>query len=143
MKRTALVLVPLVAVAATAATAVAAPPKPKPKPITKTYTATATPDPTSSNVGEICEPQVNPTARHSEPFKVPAAGTLLVKMANTLDWSLAVRQGGDLVASSDGATPETVEQVSVKFKKATSITIDSCNFAGEPSVDVTYTFTYK
>ena len=141
MKRTALVLLPLVAVGASAVSAVAAPPKPKP--ITKTYTATATPDPTSSNVGEICDPQVNPTARHSEPFKVPAAGTLLVKMANTLDWSLAVRQGGDLVASSDGATPETVEQVSVKFKKATSITIDSCNFAGEPSVDVTYTFTYK
>lgn len=142
LRRTALLLTPLVAVGVVAAPSLAAP-KSKPKPISKTYTASALPDPTSNNVGEACEPQVNPLAIHSEAFKVPAAGTLVVKLANQLDWLVAIRQNGAVVAEADGASPEVVESVSVKFKKATTISIDTCNFAGEPSIQVSYTFTYK
>ncbi len=118
--------------------------KPKPKPITQTYTASALPDPTSTNpaTNEICAPTL-PTAIHKHAFKIPAAGTLEVALKNKLDWSVAVRQGSESLASADGGTPEVSESTSVTFKKATTVSIDTCNFAGEPSIDVNITFTYK
>ena len=126
-----------VAAAGSLAPALAAPPKP----IVEKYDATATPDPTTSNVTEICDP-VTPTARHSHEFKVPAAGTLKVELGNTLDWAIGIRVNGKLVASADGGTPEVKEVVQTKFKKATVVSVDTCNFAGEPTVPVTVTFTY-
>ena len=129
-----------VAAAGTLAPAVAAP---KPKPITKTYTATApTPDPTPA-LGDICTPTLE-TARHSEPFKVPAAGRLKVDIEFTGDWALGLRdsKSGSQIASSDGATPETPESMDVKFKRPGEVFIDACNFAGGPTAVVTYTFTY-
>ena len=139
MRLRTLAVTSLVAVAAAGplAPAMAAPPKP----IVKKYDATATPDPTTSNVTEICDP-VTPTAKHSTEFKVPAAGTLKVELGNTLDWALGLRVGGKLVASADGGTPEVKEIVQTKFKKATVVSIDACNFAGEPTVPVTVTFTF-
>lgn len=118
--------------------------KAKPKPITETYTASATPDPTSTNpaTGEICAPTL-PTAISKHTFKIPAAGTLEVSLKNKLDWSLAVRQGAESLATSDGGTPDVAEGTSVTFKKATTVSIDTCNFAGEPSIGVNVTFTYK
>lgn len=118
--------------------------KPKPKPITQTYTATAYPDPTSTNpsTNEICAPTL-PTAIFKHEFKIPAAGTLEVALKNKLDWSIAVREGAESLATSDGGTPEVVESTSVTFKKATTISIDTCNFAGEPNIDVNVVFTYK
>lgn len=130
-----------VAAAGTLAPAMAAPAKPKP--ITKTYTATApTPDPTPI-AGDVCTPALA-TARHSEPFKVPAAGRLKVTIEFTGDWALGLRdkKSGSQIASSDGATPETPESMDVKFKRATEVFIDACNFAGGPTATVTYTFTY-
>jgi len=120
--------------------------KAKPKPITGTYTAAATPDPTSTDVAGgafICKPKL-PGGKDSHAFKVPAAGNLHVEFANMLDWSLAVRdaQGNDL-ATSDGGTPDVKEMADVFFKKGQAITIDACNFSGEPTVKVTYTFTFK
>lgn len=115
----------------------------KPKPITKTYTATAlTPDPTPI-AGDICTPAL-PTARHSEPFKVPAAGRLKVDIEFTGDWALGLRdaKSGAQLASSDGGSPLDDEVMQVKFKKATEVLIDACNFAGGPTATVTYTFTY-
>ena len=125
-----------VAAAGTLAPALAAPPKP----IKMSYEATATPDVTTSNVTEICAP-VTPTAKHSTEFKVPAAGTLKVELGNTLDWALGLRVGGKLVASADGGSPDVKEVVTTKFKKATVVSIDACNFAGEPVVPVTVTYT--
>lgn len=126
--------------------AVAAPakPKPKPKPIVMTYDATATPDATTTlpePVERSCDP-VTPTARHRTAFKVPAAGTLKVELDNTLDWAVAVRQGGKLLASADGETPEVKETVVVKLRKAGTVDLDACNFAGEPVVPVKVTFTF-
>ena len=137
------------AVAVVAAVAVAHTPalagKPKPKPITGSYRATATPDPTSTSQVDNtqCRPTV-PTGMDSHPFTVPAAGSLQVKLANKFDWSLAVRDAqGNTLASSDGGLPTDPEATYVTFKKKTKITIDACNFAGEPQVGVSYTFTYK
>lgn len=130
-----------VAAAGTLAPAMAAPAKPKP--ITKTYTATApTPDPTPI-AGDVCTPALA-TARHSEPFKVPAAGRLKVDIEFVGDWALAMRDSkkGTRLAESDGASPETPESMDVKFKRATEVFIDACNFAGGPTATVTYTFTY-
>jgi hypothetical protein len=131
-----------VAAAGTLTPALAAP-KAKPKPITKTYTATApTPDPTPI-LGDICTPTL-PSARHSEPFKVPAAGRLKVDIEFTGDWALGLRdkKSGSQIASSDGADPFADESMDVKFKRPTEIFIDACNFAGGSTATVTYTFTY-
>jgi hypothetical protein len=118
--------------------------KAKPKPIKIAYTATANPDPTSTNpaTNEICAPTL-PTAIHHYEFKVPAAGTLEIALNNTLDWSIAIREGDESLASSDGGAPQDAEATSVRFKKKTTVSIDTCNFAGEPSIDVTGLFTFK
>ena len=128
-----------VAAAGTLAPALAAPPK---KPITKTYTATAaTPDP-SPVAGDICDPAL-PSAKHEEKFTVPAAGTLKVTMVQELDWALALLDSkGKRLAESDGGTPTDVESMQVKFKKKTDVIIRSCNFAGTPTSEITYTFTF-
>ncbi len=125
-----------VAAAGALAPALAAPPKP----IVQKYEATATPDPTTSNVTEICDP-VTPTAKHSTEFKIPAAGTLKVELDNTLDWAIGIRQNGKLLVGADGGTPEVKEVASTKFKKPGTVSIDVCNFAGEPVVPVTATYT--
>ena len=128
------------------APAVAAPKK-KPKTITVTYKATALPDPTStsqvpgSNVQ--CKP-TSPAGKDRREFKAPAAGTLVVKtVKNTGDWSLGLVVGGTQVSTSDGPDVDSQEIVAHTFKKAGAVFIDACNFAGEPMITVTYTFTYK
>lgn len=123
----------------------AGPRKPLPKPIHGTYTATATPDPTSTNplTNQPCRPNL-PGAMDSHTFTVPAKGTLLVQLNNTLDWSVALRDlSGNEFTAADGGTPTAKEVVEFPFKKKTKITIDTCNFTGEPSITVDYTFTYK
>ena len=130
-----------VAAAGTLAPALAAPATPKP--IKKTYeVGPLTPDPTPI-AGDICDP-ATPTARHSEPFKIPAAGTLKVDIDFVGDWALAMRDAkkDTRLAESDGGTPETDESMQVKFKKATEILIDSCNFAGGPTATVDLVFTF-
>ena len=101
-----------------------------------------TPDPTPI-AGEICTPTL-PSAIDKHPFKVPGAGTLEVTIAMTGDWALGMRDSaGDRIAESDGGTPDTAEAMSVKFKKAETVTIEACNFAGAPTATVSYVFTPK
>jgi hypothetical protein len=131
--------------AAGAATPSLAATKKKPKPIKGSYQASATPDPTSTNPvdNNPCRPNL-PGAKHSHKFTIPAAGTLHVELNNKLDWSLAVRDAdGEDEATSDGGLPTDKEMVDVPFKKKQKILIDACNFLGEDSVTVSYTFTYK
>jgi hypothetical protein len=119
--------------------------KATPKPIKISYDASAYPDPTSTDpvTNVPCRPN-SPVGMDTHPFTVPAAGVLDVALANTLDWSLAVRDAdGNDLASSDGGTPTDKESVSVSFKKGQKITINACNFSGEPSVHVSGTFTFK
>ena len=114
---------------------------PTPKPIEKTYTASATPDPTPI-LGEICQPTV-PSARHTTPFKVPAAGTLAITIKMQGDWALGLRtKSGSVLGASDGPSPTDAESIQHKFKKATDVLIDACNFAGGLTAQVTYTFTF-
>lgn len=116
---------------------------PKKKPIKLAWTASATPDPTSTAVAGVCTPTI-PSGIHHYAFKVPAAGTLEVTLNNTLDWSVAVRDAkGESLADADGGSPQDVETVSVKFKKGQTISIDTCNWAGEPQIKPTGTFTFK
>lgn len=113
-----------------------------PKQIKKTYTATApTPDPTPI-AGDICSPTL-PGSFHEQKFTVPAAGTLKVTMVQELDWALAMIDGkGKRLAESDGGTPTDAESMQVKFKKKTDVVIRACNFAGTPTSQVTYVFTF-
>lgn len=127
--------------------ALAAKPKPKPKPIKGSFTATAHPDPTSNNgtimTGDLtCNPTV-PTARVTKDFTVPAAGTLEVKANNTLDWTMDLRDASGELTASDGGSPNDPEMVVYSFKRKTKVTIGVCNFAGEPTITPTYTFTYR
>lgn len=142
---TALVAVVAAGAGAPSFAATKAKPKPKPKPIMFTYTASAQPDPTSTNpvTNEPCVSTL-PGGKFSKPFTVPAAGTLTVSLANQLDWSLAIRGAdGSTEGSSDGAMPTDREQATVPFTKGRKVSIDTCNFAGEPTVQVTVRFTYK
>ena len=121
--------------------------KPKPKPIHGAFDAQATPDPTSDTPAPVgkgkCAP-VTPSARATHDFTVPAAGTLSVQLNNKLDWSGDIREGdGSVDTDSDGDTPNAPEAMEISFKKRTKITIGACNFSGEPTIHVTYTFTYK
>jgi hypothetical protein len=117
-----------------------------PKPITKTYTATAPlPDPTNVAGGySVCAQNV-PQSFHTEPFKVPAAGTLKVELTGYQgDWDLLLMDGkGNEMAYSGELEPSAPEITQVKFKKAGQVQIVACNWAGGPTGEVTYTFTYK
>lgn len=130
--------------------AVAAPAKPKPKPVSKSYTATAmTPDPTPV-AGEpvsagVCEPTL-PTAKFSEPLKVPFAGTLKITMSGFQgDWDLGLFQGGRKLAESAQDVTEPVdrpETIVLKIRKpGTVLEIRSCNFTGGPTAAMTYVLT--
>jgi hypothetical protein len=144
--RTRLIAGVAIVAAASAMTTPALAGKPKPKPINGSYKATATPDPTSTDVASgtyECKPNI-PTGKYSYKFTVPAAGSLQVNLANKLDWSVAIRDAqGNTLASEDGGLPNTPESTFASFKRKTAVVIDACNFSGEPTVGVTYTFTYK
>ena len=120
--------------------------KPKPKPITGSFKATATPDPTSDQIvagkGK-CSPKT-PTARVTYAFTAPAAGTLHVSVNNKLDWSADLRDtDGTVESDSDGSGPTDAEAMDLTVKKRTPLVIGVCNDEGEPSLTVTYTFTFK
>lgn len=111
-----------------------------------TWAASATPDPTGDSPagGGKCAPTV-PTARATKEFTVPGPGTLEMSLNNQLDWSGDIRTKGDneVVGDADGGSPTDVEVVSATFKKKTVVILGACNLEGEPSVNVTYTFTPK
>lgn len=141
MNRTATVtLVLLAAATAAAPSALAAP-----KPITKTYPATATtPDPTNQTGDgySVCAQNV-PGSFHTEAFKAPGPGTLKVVLSRYLgDWDLLLmnEKRAEISASGSGDVnaPETAQ---IKLKKAGTVLIVACNWAGGPNGEVTYTFT--
>ena len=143
----------LTAAAVVAALAVTAGPAvAKPKPITKSYTATApVPDPTNASPQSpytVC-PQVVPQSFHTETFKAPAAGKLAVKLTGIVgDWDLLVMNEKKAEAGSSGnggyGTPvaTSTEAATIKIKKAGTYYIVACNWAGAPTANVSYTFTF-
>lgn len=135
-------LVTLAGATAVAPVALAAPPKP----ITKTYPVTAPlPDPSNwANQGySVCAQNV-PMSYQTEPFKVPAAGTLKVELSKYEgDWDLLIMDGKGKELGAGGSSDLGVPEVAqVKFKKATEVDIVACNWAGGPTGEVTYTFTF-
>ena len=120
------------------------------KPITETYTATAaTPDPGNAVTGTLCD-GVNPagTGEHLHEFAVPEAGVLEVILTDYQgDWDLAVRnsKGANIGESGAGGYQPVAgsdEKVKVKIKKAETLTIVGCNWAGSPTATVKLTFTF-
>ncbi|MDT7572089.1 MAG: hypothetical protein QOE05_2263 [Actinomycetota bacterium] len=121
------------------------------KTITKTYTATA-PVPGPNNAAgsdySVC-PQSVPGSFQADEFKIPAAGTLQVEVGGyTGDWDALLMDSDKSEAAASGAGgyapvaggPETIE---MRFKKAQTVTIVACNWAGGPTATVKATFTYK
>ncbi len=143
MNRTATLTLGLVAAATIAAPAALA----APKPITKTYTATApVPDPTNfaDDAYSVCAQNV-PQSFHTAVVKIPAAGALKVELTKyDIDWDLLIMDGKnkEIGASGSGGVGGP-EVATVKFKKAGVAKIVACNWAGGPTGQVKYTFTFR
>ena len=152
-----LALVAVVAAGAYAPSS-AAPPKPKPKPITESYEVTGLPVPASgrdaTDTASSClNPMFEGISITTKEIKTVGAGTLAVELTGFVgDWDIAVlNDKGEQIAAGDnaaatGTSPSTgdiVERANVKFKKAATIRISVCNFAGGPTASAKYTYTYK
>jgi hypothetical protein len=142
MSRT-VVLTAAVLAAATAAAPMAVA---NPKPMEKTYTATAPlPDPTNFVGGDysVCAQHV-PQSFHIEEVKLPAAGALKVTMpadGYQGDWDLLLMDAKDSELAYSGGLPGVDEVAAVKVKKATTVKIVACNWAGGPTAEVHYVYT--
>ena len=119
------------------------------KPITKSFDITIpVPFPANQATSE-CETTTAGPSEHNEVVKVPAAGTLEVVISGFAgDWDGVIRnskgQSLALTSGTDAASPGTnaTDKAKVKIKKADTITIEICNFAGGPTGKGKYTFTY-
>ena len=112
-----------------------------PKPMTGSYAATA-PVPGGA---VACDGTV-PQSLHSQEVELPAAGKLVVDLTGfTGDWDLFVSSKGSVLGAAEtggvGGVDEALEKVSIKIKRATVVSIDSCNWAGGPTGAVEWTFT--
>jgi hypothetical protein len=89
---------------------------------------------------------------HQEKLKTSGPGVLTVKVNGFAgDWDITVYSGdhelegvGDGTSTGGGAPATAGEDTfEMKFKKATTLDIRTCNFAGSPSAHGEYTFTPK
>ncbi|MBV9098624.1 MAG: hypothetical protein JO079_11260 [Frankiaceae bacterium] len=140
------------AVATASATGAAAKAKPKPKPLKTmkgSYSVTLVPDPSieSPTIGD-CE-VIDPKAADIHPLTLPGTGTLHVVLDSpdptgkgVTDWDLVILDAqGQVYDSSTGGTSHE-ETVDPNMKKG-KISIKVCNIAGEPTGNVSYTYTYR
>ena len=118
------------------------------KPIEKTYTATApAPDPTNFNPSaqySVCE-QTVPQSFHVEEFTAPEPGTIKATLNGYVgDWDFLITddKGRELGNSGLTAVAGEDETVTYKFKKAGTINLIACNWAGGPTGTVKYKFTF-
>lgn len=160
MRRIAIGGVAVVGVVAAIATTAPATARPKP-PIKDSYTATA-PKPGPDNYatqGDVCDnaipaegptaplhEQTSPLSRHSHEFTAPAAGTLEIKMTDfQADWDLLLEDDKGRNLANSGLTQPVdpaEEKIKFKVKKPGGLVIVACNWAGGPTAEVEYTFTY-
>jgi hypothetical protein len=148
-RRAVLAVAPIAAVAVVGALpAVAAKPKPKPLKGTWSFTDT-TPDPTvtaNTDAATHCHGNVPaaPTDVNDHAIKVKGRGLLTVVGNNKLDWAMEVRDSkGDVLAGSDGSTPQTPEGTTLELTKAGTYTVVYCNLEGEPTITADYKFVYR
>lgn len=149
---------PLALVAVVAAGAFAPSFAAPPKPITGSFEATGLPVPvTGRDVTDTASSCINSMFEGisitTKEIKTVGAGTLLVELSGFIgDWDIAIlNDKGEQIAAGDnaaatGTSPSTgdiVEKAQVKFKKAATIRISVCNFAGGPTASAKYTYKYK
>ena len=128
----------------------AAKPKKKP-PITKSYSMTLPPFPHPLPSGTSCTLDQAKGVFHDETFTTTGAGTLSAEVSGFAgDWDITVFDSEGLVGQGDGTTtgggaPATAGKDTFisSWKKGTTITVRTCNFAGSPQAKGSYTFTYK
>lgn len=112
------------------------------------YNVTLLPDPspnafhTGLGMGNCFN--VNPQSVDRRELKVPGKGklTLVLDSADptgtgNTDWDMYVTdKSGESLGEGTGGTSH--EEVSIKFKKAETVTVSVCNLAGQPNGTVTY-----
>ena len=143
------------AVAAVSATGAAAKTTKKAPPKLKTmkgaYSVTLVPDPTMEVQGFISDPckNVDPKSVDIRTITLPGTGTLHVVLDSPdptgkgkTDWDLVILDAsGALYDKSDGGTSHE-ETYDPNMKKG-KISIKVCNLVGEPTGNVSYTYTYR
>jgi hypothetical protein len=123
-------------------------PKKKPKPITKTFAVTAAPNP-NPPMGPSCSMMTEGVNGHAETIKVTGPGVLSAKVSGFVgDWDTGVYVNGGNVAmgsGNDSGNTDTapMETLKYKVKKAGTVELRVCNFAGSPQATGTFTFTYN
>jgi hypothetical protein len=110
---------------------------------TWTFTDT-TPDPTvvANDATQHCETTVpaGPADVNSQAFKTSKPGILTLTSHNALDWAMEVKDSkGNIVTGTDGSNPNDPENMIVSLSKG-SYEVIYCNFSGEPSITVDYSF---
>jgi hypothetical protein len=144
----------VVSVAAIAVLAVGAyaPAMAKGKPITKSYDMQLAPYPNAADANSCSNDSLIGVAIHQEKLTTKGPGTLKVKVNGFAgDWDITVYSGdkelegvGDGTSTGGGAPATAGEDTfEMKFKRATTLDIRTCNFAGSPSAHGEYTFTPK
>ena len=147
----------LVVAAGGLAPAVAGPAKPKP--ITAAYSLELLPAPSPLLGAPLPEDSNSCTndslegiSTDTREIKTLGAGVLAVKVTNFAgDWDITARDGAKVLGIGAGTTtadPSSVgtgltETLTIKVRRATTIKLGVCNFAGGPTADVTYTFTHS
>lgn len=124
-----------------------------PKKISKSYDMQLLPVPDPPSGTPSCaRPQLEGISIHSEKLKTTGPGVLKVKVNGFAgDWDITVYTGdgelegvGDGTSTGGGAPATAGEDVfELKLKKAASLTISICNFAGTPKAHGEYVFTSK
>lgn len=116
--------------------AVALPSSAAPKPMTGAYTASA-PVPGAPDCDGLA-----PGSLHTMAIKVPSAGRFTADLTGFAgDWDFFLKANGSELSASTGSFDAMVETVTAKLKKATTVNIVSCNWAGGPTGSVKWTFT--
>ena len=134
--RLVLAVLPVALVSVAAAPSLAAP-----KTTKGSYAAAATPDPSPNATGTCLS--TLPAGQQYDDLALPAAGKLTVELTGFQgDWDLCLYDAKDkLIASSAGFVEATKETVSVKVKKAQTVTIGAANVGGGPTAQVSWVFT--
>jgi hypothetical protein len=143
------------AVAAVSATGAAAKTTKKAPPKIKTmrgsYSVTLVPDPTTETATvthKVCS-ALDPKSVDLHPLTLPGTGTLHVVLDSPdptgkgkTDWDLVILgASGSEYDASDGATSHE-ETFDPNMKKG-KISIEVCNLVGQPTGNVSYTYTYR
>jgi hypothetical protein len=124
---------------------------PKKKPIKKTYSLTLAPLPDATEVsGCDSKGRTEDVNMDTQTLKVTGPGTLALTVSGfSGDWDASIlnSSGANVSQAAGTSTPNTStapgeDTLKYKSKKAQTLTIQVCNFAGSPAATVTYTYTY-